>query len=228
MINKLKKLTKEENTFHKELNLSNLNLSHIQSKKIICLTPQNNKNNKNSGINFATFQKMVDNKKKNSLKMINKNVCAIKNCLSSQNYNKSNKKNEIKVIYKKNKKHYKSSNNSNIQAKRKIKKELTASKKLLINNSTALYSPTNISPKINKISSNKNNKEMNKTNFVKSPKYIAENNKRKRNLLSNIVGNEHMISNKISLTSIKRKKTVNTSINNCKKNIFNSPKGNNP
>ena len=227
MINKLKKLTKEENTFHKELNLSNLNISHIQNKKIVCLTPQNNKNNKNSGINFATFQKMVDNKKKNQLKMFNKNACTIKNCLSTQNYNKSNKKNEIKVIYKKNKKNYKSNNNSNIQTKKNIKKELTVSKKLLINNSTALYSPNNISPKINKITSNKNNKEMNKINFAKSPRYIAENNKRKRNLLSNIVGNDNMISNKISLTSIKRKKTVNTSINYCKKNIFNSPKGNN-
>jgi len=68
---------------------------------------------------------------------------------------------------------------------------------------------------------------LNKTNVLKSPKYNGENHKRKRNLITKIVGKEHSIINKTSLTSIKRKNTINTSTNSsCNKNILNSPSGN--
>ena len=222
MINKLKKLNKEETkqyTFHKELNLSNLNVSPIHSRKILCLTPQNN--NYNPGLNYKTFQKIIDLKKKNKIKMIHKSKM-LKNCLSNQNVNKSNNLYGIKVLYKNNSKNKTSKNNISIKNKKLIKKELTWSKNLIINNSVSSNSRLKINKK-NKISyKSLNNKEINKTNIIKSPKINFENNKRKRNLISNIREKENKITNKTSLSSIRRKNTINTSINSYNKNIFNS------
>ena len=123
MINKLKKITQDEtspNTFHKELNLNNLNVSPIHSKKNFCLTPQNE--NETKCINLQTFKKIIDIKK-NKLKRNHKNCLLIKkNCLSNRNINRSYKYNGMKVIYQN--QSPKSKNNSNIKnRKKKIKKE---------------------------------------------------------------------------------------------------------
>jgi len=223
IINQLKKINKEQtsNTFHQELNLSNI--SPIHSKKISCLTPRSNDD---LGINYQTFQKISDAKKNKNLKIINKNCNIIKNCFSNQNINsKTNNFNGVKIIYKKSSKNKSTKANNNIaHKKQKIKKELTWSQNILMNNSVM----PNTYLKINKITvkSKKCNNDLNKTNVLKSPKCNGENNKRKRNLITKIVGKEHSIINKTSLTSIKRKNTINTSTNSsCNKNILNSPSG---
>ena len=222
IINQLKKINKEQtsNTFHQELNLSNI--SPIHNKKISCLTPRSNDDR---GINFQTFQKISDVKKNKNIKIINKNCNIIKNCFSNQNKNKTNNFNGFKIIYKKSSKNKSTKANNNIaNKKQKIKKELTWSQNILMNNSVM----PNTYLKINKITvKSKKCNDLNKTNVLKSPKYNGENHKRKRNLITKIVGKEHSIINKTSLTSIKRKNTINTSTNSsCNKNILNSPSGN--
>jgi hypothetical protein len=221
IINQLKKINKEQtsNTFHQELNLSNI--SPIHSKKISCLTPRKD----DCGINFQTFQKISDVKKNKNIKIVNKNCNIIKNCFSNQNINKTNNLNGVKIIYKKNSKNKSTKANNNVaNKKQKIKKELTWSQNILMNNSVM----PNIYLKINKITvKSKKYNDLNKTNVLKSPKYNGENHKRKRNLITKIVGKEHSIINKTSLTSIKRKNTINSSNNSsCNKNILNSPSSN--
>jgi hypothetical protein len=222
IINQLKKINKEQtsNTFHQELNLSNI--SPIHSKKISCLTPRGKDD---CGINFQTFQKISDVKKNKNIKIVNKNCNIIKNCFSNQNINKTNNLNGVKIIYKKNSKNKSTKANNNVaNKKQKIKKELTWSQNILMNNSVM----PNIYLKINKITvKSKKCNDLNKTNVLKSPKYNGENHKRKRNLITKIVGKEHSIINKTSLTSIKRKNTINSSNNSsCNKNILNSPSSN--
>ena len=206
------------NTQHKELNLSNVNVSPIHRKNIACLTPQNNEE---QCLNLQIFQKISDIKN-NKLKLVQKNSYMMKNCFSNQNINKSNNNiNGVKVIFK-NSKNKSTKNNKNvIKRKQRIKKELTWSQNILMNNSVM----TNTSLKINKIKvKSKARNNINKTNLIKSPRYVVENNKRKRNLITKIVGNEHSITNKTSLTSIRRKNTLNTSINSYGKNIISSPR----
>ena len=215
-----KNLNLEEapNTQHKELNLSNVNVSPIHRKNIACLTPQNNEE---QCLNLQIFQKISDIKN-NKLKLVQKNSYMMKNCFSNQNINKSNNNiNGVKVIFK-NSKNKSTKNNKNvIKRKQRIKKELTWSQNILMNNSVM----TNTSLKINKIKvKSKARNNINKTNLIKSPRYVVENNKRKRNLITKIVGNEHSITNKTSLTSIRRKNTLNTSINSYGKNIISSPR----
>ena len=222
IINQLKKINKDQtsNTFHQELNLSNI--SPIHNKKISCLTPRSNDDR---GINFQTFQKISDVKKNKNIKIVNKNCNIIKNCFSNQNINKTNNFNGVKIIYKKSSKNKSTkANNSIVNKKQKIKKELTWSQNILMNSSVM----PNTYLKINKITvKSKKCNDLNKTNVLKSPKYNGENHKRKRNLITKIVGKEHSIINKTSLTSIKRKNTINTSTNSsCNKNILNSPSGN--
>jgi hypothetical protein len=222
IINQLKIINKKRtsNTFHQELNLSNI--SPINSKKISCLTPRHNDD---CGLNFQTFQKISDVKKNKNIKIVNKNCNIIKNCFSNQNINKTNNFNGVKIIYKKSSKNKSTKANNNVaNKKQKIKKELTWSQNILMNNSVM----PNTYLKINKIAvKSKKSNDLNKTNFIKSPKYNGENQKRKRNLITKIVGKEHSIINKTSLTSIKRKNTFNTSTNSsCNKNILNSPSGN--
>ena len=218
----MKKINKDQtsNTFHQELNLSNI--SPIHNKKISCLTPRSNDDR---GINFQTFQKISDVKKNKNIKIVNKNCNIIKNCFSNQNINKTNNFNGVKIIYKKSSKNKSTkANNSIVNKKQKIKKELTWSQNILMNSSVM----PNTYLKINKITvKSKKSNDLNKTNVLKSPKYNGENHKRKRNLITKIVGKEHSIINKTSLTSIKRKNTINTSTNSsCNKNILNSPSGN--
>ena len=67
---------------------------------------------------------------------------------------------------------------------------------------------------------------MNTTNSSKNYGYIVINNKRKRNIRNNIIEKNNSINNKCSLTSIRRKNTINSYINNCKTNLNNSPKSN--
>ena len=222
MINKLKKITQDEtspNTFHKELNLNNLNVSPIHSKKIFCLTPQND--NETKCINLQTFKKIIDIKKKNKLKKNHNNCRIIKNCLSNRNINRSYKYNGIKVIYQN--QSSKSKNNSNIKNRQKrIKKELTYNQSiLLINNNSSIPSSNFKIQKISKvIINNKNNSNIvNKFKFIKSPKNKGGNNKRKIYLFSNMASKENINPNKNSLSSNKRQNTINTSINSFKKNI---------
>ena len=226
MINKLKKNKQNETATTKELNLSNLNVSPIHSKKVLCLTPHNN--NDNSCLNFQTFQKIADIKNKKQLKVINKNCKIKKRCLNNQNIHKSNNLNGLKVIFKNTSK-IKSNNKSNNNKSRhnKIKKELTWSQNILINNSAI----PNSNPKINKVKkiiiNNNNNKELNKTNIIgKSPKSNFDNDKRKKHLTSSIIGNQQMIKNKSSVNSIRRKNSMNKS-NSYNKKIFNSFYSNN-
>ena len=211
-------LEEAPNTQNKELNLSNVNVSPIHRKNIACLTPQNNEE---QCLNLQIFQKISDIKN-NKLKLVQKNSYMMKNCFSNQNINKSNNNiNGVKVIFK-NSKNKSTKNNKNvIKRKQRIKKELTWSQNILMNNSVM----TNTSLKINKIKvKSKARNNINKTNLIKSPRYVVENNKRKRNLITKIVGNEHSITNKTSLTSIRRKNTLNTSINSYGKNIISSPR----
>jgi len=221
MINKLKKPSQDEITI-KELNLSNLNvspISPIHSQKILCLTPFNN--NDNACLNFQTFQKFTDIKNKNQPKINHKNFKKMKNCLINQNINKSNNFKGIKVIYKNSSKNKIINKNSNNKNRHKdIKKELTWKQNLLINNHGILNSNVKIYKTKKIIINNKNNKELNKTNFGKSPKYNIENDKRKRKLLVNIVGKEHIIENK-SLNSIRKKNAISKS-NSYNKKILNS------
>ena len=222
IINQLKKINKEQasNTSHQELNLSNI--SPIHNKKISCLTPRSNDDR---GLNFQTFQKISDVKKNKNIKIVNKNCNIIKNCFSNHNINKTNNFNGVKIIYKKSSKNKSTKSNINIaNKKQKIKKELTWSQNILMNNSVM----PNTYLKINKITvKSKKLNDLNKTNVLKSPKYNGENHKRKRNIITKIVGKELSIINKTSLTSIKRKNTINTSTNSsCNKNILNSPSGN--
>ena len=224
----IKKINQEEttpNTFHKELNLSNLNVSPIHSKKILCLTPQNNNNS--SGLNYQTLQKIIDNKKKNNSKMIHKNYKIMKNCLSNQNINnnKSNNSNRLKLLF--NAKNNNVKNNKNLKNSQKIiKKELTWNKNI-INNSSIRITNYRIK-KLSKINSNnRNNKKINNIKSAKSPQTNIQKNKRRSNLISNFTGKEHSINNKNILSSVRWKNTVNNSINSYNKNIFNSHNGNN-
>ena len=221
----IKKINQEEttpNTFHKELNLSNINVSPIHNKKILCLTPQNNNNN--CGLNFQTFQKIIDNKKKNNTKIIHKNYKIIKNCLSNQNINKPKNSNRLKVLF--NGKNNNVKNNKNLKNSQKmIKKELTWSKNLLDNSSIRC---TNYKiKKASKINVNNNNKKINNIKSAKSPHSNIQKNKRTCNIIANMVGKEHITNNKTSLSSVRGKNTVNNSINSYNKNIFNSHHGNN-
>lgn len=198
IINKLKKNTQDESK-NKQLSLSNLNVSPIHSKKILCLTPNNNNNN-NAYLNFQSFQKISDIKNKKNPKL--------KSCLNNQKFYKSNNFNEMKIMSKK----INSNNIINKKNKRKqMKKELTWSQNLLINNSSI---PKN--SKINRVNkiiiNNKSFKKINKTNIGASP--ILENSKNKRKLA--ILGKDNVFEKSLNLNSIKRKNNTIT------KNIFNS------
>ena len=226
IINKLKKNNQNETVTNKELNLSNLNVSPIQSKKVLCLTPHNN--NDNLCLNFQTFQKIADIKRKKKLKVNNKNSKIMKSCLNNQNIYKSNNLKGLKVIFKNtsNNKSNNKNNNNKIRHK-KIKKELTWSQNILINNSAI----PNSNHKINKVKkiiiNNKSNKDLNKTNIIaKSPKYNYEIDKRKKHLTSSIIGKPHMMQNKSSVNSIRRKNSMNKS-NSYNKKIYNSFYSNN-
>ena len=221
VIKKSKKIIQDEttpNTFHNELNLTNINVSPIHAKKILCLTPQNN--NDNPGVNFQTFQKITD---KGKLKIIHNNCKIIKNYQTHRNMNNSNNINEFKVLYKNKSKTKSTKNNNNIKnIEKKIKKELTWSNNLLINNSAIPSANYKLNKKRKIISNNnKNNIEINKTNNTRSPQNNLGKNQRKRNLIGNIVGKDHVMTNKMSLSSIRKKNTTNTSNNSNNKYIFN-------
>ena len=68
---------------------------------------------------------------------------------------------------------------------------------------------------------NDNNNLKYKTNNTRSPQNNLGKNQRKRNLIGNIVGKDHVMTNKMSLSSIRKKNTTNTSNNSNNKYIFN-------
>jgi hypothetical protein len=209
--NKLKKMKPYETSRisnNTGLNLSNLNISAVQSKKLLCLTPKTNGNIR------ETFQKISEIKNKNKkIKVLNKNMNILKNYSSNQNININNNYNEIKIIYRQKPKNRITQNNSNAnQGQQKLKNELTTSQKQLINNSIIPNSPS----KINKLmikSQNKRShkiiKNLNKINISKTSditKNVNHNiNKSTKNSPTN---------NKFSLTSIRRKNTGNSFIHN--------------
>lgn len=78
----------------------------------------------------------------------------------------------------------------------------------------------------NKNIKNNNSKDMNTTNFSKNYGNIGINNKRQRNERNNNVDKNKSITNKYSLTSIRKKNTINTCIKNSKTNLNNSPNSN--
>ena len=231
IINKLKKLKQTEYSRINDtgLDLSNVNKSATQNKKLLCLTPHNNDDNNIT--NYHSFNKISDIKKKNKIKIINKNFHIMKNSSNNQNININNNFNEIQIIYK-NKSKNKNSNNNKIiitNRQQKLKKELTFNQNQIINNSDMPNSPQKIK-KINikskNMKSNKNIKNMNTTNNSKNYGYISLNNKRQRNIRNNVIDKNNSITNKFSLTSIRRKNTINTCINNSKTNLNNSPNSN--
>ena len=224
MINKIKKNTQNETVANKELNLSNLNISPIHSKKILCLTPHNN----NSCLNFQTFQKIIDIKSKKKLKVNNNNCKIMKSCLNNKNIHKSNNLNGLKVIFKNTSKNKNNNKNNNNKNRHKIiKKELTWSQNILINNSEIPNSNLKINKTKKIIINNKNNKELNKTNIIgKSPIFHLENDKRKKHLTSSIIGKQHMIQNKSNINTKERKNSMNKS-NSYNKKIYNSFYSNN-
>ena len=79
IINKLKKLKQTEYSRINDtgLDLSNVNKSATQNKKLLCLTPNNNDDNNIT--NYHSFNKISDIKKKNKIKIINKNFHIMKN-----------------------------------------------------------------------------------------------------------------------------------------------------
>ena len=231
IINKLKKIQQNENSkiFQTGLNISNVNKSDSQNKKLLCLTPHNNDDSNNS--NSQIFHKISGIKKKNKIKIVNKNCDIMKNSSSNQNININNNFNEIKIIYKNKPKNSNSTNNNKniiIYRQQNLKNQLTWSQNNLINTSVNPNSPVKIR-KINiknKNIKNNNSKDMNTTNFSKNYGNIGINNKRQRNERNNNVDKNKSITNKYSLTSIRKKNTINTCIKNSKTNLNNSPNSN--
>ena len=235
IINKLKKVKQNENSkiYQSGLNLSRTNKSASQNKKLLCLTPHNNNDDSNNS-NNQTFHKISDIKKKNKIKIISKNCHILKNSTNNQNININNNFNEIKIVYKNKSKNINNVNNIKnkmIYRQQKFKNELTWSQNNLVNNSAM---PSNSPLKIKKISmknknmkSNININNMNTTNCSKNYGYTGINLKRQRNVRNNAIDKNNSITNKFSLTSIRRKNTINSYMKNSKSNINNSPNSNN-
>ena len=226
IINKLKKIKHNENSnvFQAGLNLSNVNKSATQ-KKLLCLTPHNNNDSNNS--NNQTFNKNSEYNKHNLI--ISKKCHIIKNSTSNQNININNNFNEIKIIYKNNPKNNNNVNKTN-NTHKKIKNELACSQNNLMNNSCL---PNNSAFKIKNI--NYKNKIMKRTinannitttNCSKNNGYSGINIKRQRNARNNVIEKNNSISNKFSLTSIRRKNTTNSYIKNSKTNLNHSKNSN--
>ena len=183
------------------------------------MTPHNNnKDDNNNIINFQTFQKISDNK--NNSKNRIKNGTILKNSSSNKILNCDI--NDITFIYKnKSKKNI----NKNNHRQNKLKNELTWSKNQLINNSVIPNSPlkmNKLNTKNNNMKNNKKLKSMNITNSSKNYGYAGLNNKRQRNIRTNNIEKIISITNKFSLTSIRRKNTINTYIYNPNNNSPNS------
>ena len=226
IINKLKKIKHNENSnvFQAGLNLSNVNKSATH-KKLLCLTPHNNNDSNNS--NNQTFNKNSEYNKHNLI--ISKKCHIIKNSTSNQNININNNFNEIKIIYKNNPKNNNNVNKTN-NTHKKIKNELACSQNNLMNNSCL---PNNSAFKIKNI--NYKNKIMKRTinannitttNCSKNNGYSGINIKRQRNARNNVIEKNNSISNKFSLTSIRRKNTTNSYIKNSKTNLNHSKNSN--
>ena len=230
ILNKLKKIQQNDNSRINQTgsDISNTNKSATQNKKLLCLTPHNNDDTQISS--FQTFHKISNIKKKNKIKIINKNCQILKSSNSNRNININNNYNEIKIICKNKPKNSNSNSNNNvIHRKQLLRNELTWSQNNLVNNSVIPNSPQKIK-KINlKNQSMKGNnlKNMYTTNGSKNYGYAGLNTKRQRNIKSNIIEKINSINHKkCSLTSIRRKNTINYYINNCKTNLNNSPKTN--
>ena len=225
IINKLKKINKNECSRINQngLNLSNLNKTNksaIHNKKKLCLTPRNKINhddNINNIKSYQTFQKIIDFKNNNKIKI--KNCYVLKSSSSNPNIN-NNSINEIFIN--------KSKNNIKniIYRQHKLKNELTWSQNQLINNSVMPNSPIRMKKRnINKNNNMKNNnnlKSMNITNSSKISGYAGIKNKRERNVRANDIDKNNSLMSKFSLTSIRKKNTSNTDILNQDNNSPNS------
>jgi len=189
------------------LNLSNLNISAVQSKKLLCLTPKSNDSIR------ETFQKISEINKNHKIKILNKNMKILKNYSSNQNININNNYNEIKIIYRQKPKNRNTKANSNTNhGQLKLKNELTASQKQLINNSIIPNSPSKINKLIIKSKNKRSHKIIKNLNKIN----ISKNSEITRNVNNKINKStkNSPINNKFSLTSIRRKNTGNSFIHN--------------
>jgi hypothetical protein len=188
------------------LNLSNLNISAVQSKKKLCLTPKNNDSIR------ETFQKISEINKNQkimnkNMKIMNKNMKIMKNYSSNQNININNNYNEIKIIYRQKPSNRNTKNNSNSNhGQPKLKNELTTSQKQLINNSIVPNSPSKINKLVIKSKNKRSHKIIGNYNKINISKNL--NNKINKSTKNS------PINNKFSLTSIRRKNTGNSFIHN--------------
>ena len=234
--NKIKKLKNDKQNEISKVYQTNMDLSRAnksattQNKKMLCLTPHNHDDSNAS--NHQTFHKISDIKKKNKIKIISKNCKIMKNTKDNQNININNNFSQIKIIYKNNSNNNKTvNNNKNIinKRKQKLSNQLTWSQNNLINNSAIPNSPLKIKKiniKNNNMKSNKNPNNINTANYNKNNGYTGINNKRQRNLRNNVIEKNNSVTNKYSLTSIRRKNTINSYIQNSKTNLNNSPNSN--
>ena len=170
---------------------------------------------------FQTFQKIDDIRKMNKIKIINKNCPVMKNNSSNQNININNNFNQIKIIYKNKSKNTDIKKNNQNNMKPKLKNKLIWNQSQIINNIAMLNSPM----VIKKININekfmKSNGHLKKASNNISKK--GRNSKKQNNCRINPIDKNNFILNKLSLTSIRRKKTFNTYINHSKANSNNSP-----
>ena len=220
ILNKLRKIRQIETSkiLENRLNLSNVNLSTIQNKKLLYLTPRNF--NDNNLLNKQILSKMSEIKKKEKL-VLNRNIS--KNITNNENINISNN-NEVKIIYKKMLKNKSRKNNNVVNRQQRVKNELTWGQNPLINISGIPNSSfkTNLNNKNN--NSNKILKDLNKSNISKKYIFNGLNNKRQRNINNNIEKNNSMV-DKFSLTSIRKKNINKSTIYNCKNDLV-SPHNN--
>ena len=233
IINKLNKIKQNETlrqNDNKELSLSNMNDLSIQNKKLLCLTPNNNSDDSH-GLIYQSNNKKNDIKKKEKVKVGNKNNNNLmKNYSNNQNIYNYNNSNDIKIIYKTSKNRI-IKNNIIIHNKQKVvNNEFTWSHNPMRNNSITPNSFLNMNKHLLKNKNNKSNKilkDLNKTNISKNSGFNNVNNKRLRNVMSNnIIDKNSEIINKLNLTSIRTKNTINTNFNNSKSDLTSNPSNN--
>ena len=219
----------KNNNSIKNLNLSNLNVSPIQTKKMLYFTPLNDElvnklnyeplNKQGNKHNSKSKQKSKKAKIKN-----NNNINTVNSLINNNNSNKSliksnntSSMNGLKVIYNSKTKFKHINKKSDIQNKnKKLSKDINLSHNTSMNSSRIPVSNNNMSrSKISK-------KRSYSKNLGEEKDIEANNKSKKRCLIMNISGKENVLVNKTSMSSIKRKNTVSTSNNSFyNKNIFN-------
>ena len=232
--NKTFNLSKNQNinSLH-NLNLSNLNVSPIHNKKLICFSPLNDELvNK---LNFESKHKARSknnskSKKKSEKTKINSNNITVNNIINKNNNNSTrslikskntssmNSMKGIKVIYNSKTKFKYLNKKSEIQDKtKKILKDIN-----LTHNTSLNYSRIPISNNNNTSRSKINTKRSYSKKSCEEKENEGNNKNSKKDLIMNISGKENVLVNKTSISSIRRKNTVSTSNNSFySKNILN-------